>query len=395
MTRLAFLYLETLHQIPHSLPIAVALKRANPAFQIELITLDDAQDLFIDRILSRIAGGLRFGRRRLRPMPVLGALSRLSGIDRRAKIATLLWNFRTLNSYDAVVVPERTTTLLKRLHLMTSALIGTEHGAGDRAVTFSTALKLYDFLLLPGDKSAARATELGLATPGKYAVPGYVKLECVETDKSRRHDWFPNDKPIVLYTPHFDQKFSSWEKEGKAILDHFAAQNKYNLIFAPHIRLFAGQQKKSELLQQRYQSHPNIMIDTGSTNSVDMSYVMNSDIYLGDVSSQVYEFFTLPRPAIFLNSHGVAWQNDPNYLFWKCGDVINSLADLKHILPKSLERHRFYAAKQKQLTKSAFGATDGKASLRAAHAITNFLGLPSAEVAPAVTPLPTQARQSA
>jgi CDP-Glycerol:Poly(glycerophosphate) glycerophosphotransferase len=395
MTRLAFLYLETLHQIPHSLPIAVALKRANPAYDIDLITLDDAQDMFIDRILSRIAGGLRFGRVRLPRMPVFGALSRLTGIDRREKVASLLWNYRTLNRYTAVVVPERTTTLLKRLHLLTAPLIGTEHGAGDRAVTFSTALKLFDFLLLPGAKSAARAAELGLVEDGKFAVPGYVKLECIEADKSRRRDWFADDRPIVLYTPHFDQKYSSWEKHGMAVLDYFAAQAAYNLIFAPHIRLFSGQSKKSEELQKRYRAHPNILIDTGSTNSVDMSYVMNSDIYLGDVSSQIYEYFTLPRPAIFMNTHDVAWDSDPNYLFWKCGDVIKSLDDLKTVLPKSQVHHRFYAAQQKQLTRSAFGVTDGQASARAAAAISTFLGLQPAASVPVMQPVQVQLQQSA
>jgi hypothetical protein len=395
MTRVAFLYLETLHQIPHSLPIAVALKRANPEWLVDLLTVDGGQDSFIDGILRRLGPDLDFGHRRLERMPVLGALSRLLGIDRREKVASLLWNHKMLNMYDAVVVPERTTTLLKRLGLLTAALIGTEHGAGDRAVTFSPALRLYDFLIVPGEKSATRARELGLVREGHHAVPGYVKLECVDTSAHRRREWFADTKPIVLYTPHFDRRLSSWEKSGEAILDYFAGQQDYNLVFAPHIRLFAGKPEKAATLRAKYAACRNIRIDTGSPNSVDMSYVMNSDIYLGDVSSQIYEFCVAPRPAIFMNVHDSAWENNPDYLFWKCGDVAKSVGELAAILPKCKAHHRFYAAQQKVLTRAAFGDTDGQASQRAAQAITAFLGRPPVQSGRLDLGRPAPVRQSA
>ncbi len=48
-----------------------------------------------------------------------------------------------------------------------------------------------------------------------------------------------------------------------------------------------------------------------------MSYTTAADIYLGDVSSQVYEFLYEPRPCLFLNSHEFAWKSDPNFAHWK------------------------------------------------------------------------------
>ena len=56
-----------------------------------------------------------------------------------------------------------------------------------------------------------------------------------------------------------------------------------------------------------------------------MTYILAADIYLGDVSSQVYEFLLQPRPCIFLNGHGVTWKHDPYYVHWKLGQVVDDL----------------------------------------------------------------------
>lgn len=63
-----------------------------------------------------------------------------------------------------------------------------------------------------------------------------------------------------------------------------------------------------------------ILIDLGSKRLLDMSYTSGADIYLGDVSSQVYEFLDTPRPCAS-HAHAVAWQEDANYLFWTLGEV--------------------------------------------------------------------------
>src|SRR3546814_12838249 len=67
---------------------------------------------------------------------------------------------------------------------------------------------------------------------------------------------------------------------------------------------------------------PNMHIDLGSVRSIDMSYTMAADIYLGDVSSQLSEFMLKPRPCLFLNPRGKNWNNDANYLSWTLGPVI-------------------------------------------------------------------------
>src|SRR3546814_11439548 len=74
---------------------------------------------------------------------------------------------------------------------------------------------------------------------------------------------------------------------------------------------------------------PNMHIDLGSVRSIDMSYTMAADIYLGDVSSQLSEFMLKPRPCLFLNPRGTNWKNDANYLSWTLGPVIPGTEELE------------------------------------------------------------------
>src|SRR3546814_14679599 len=79
----------------------------------------------------------------------------------------------------------------------------------------------------------------------------------------------------------------------------------------------------------RYAAAPNIHIDLGSAALTDMSYTNGADIYLGDVSSQIYEFLKSPRPCLFLNSHGIDPDRDPNFAHWQSGPVISEAGDRK------------------------------------------------------------------
>ena len=115
-----------------------------------------------------------------------------------------------------------------------------------------------------------------------YKITGYPKIDAVIAN--RNMPLFNNNKPVVLYSPHFSPPHSSWHMFGLAVLDFFHNQNKYNLIFAPHINLFQSNDNScnAEILN-KYKQNESIIIDTGSDASVNMTYVLNSDIYLGDV----------------------------------------------------------------------------------------------------------------
>ena len=148
------------------------------------------------------------------------------------------------------------------------------------------------------------------------------------------------------------------------------------MIFAPHINLFnkvGGDDAKK--IPEKYFNAENIYIDLGSEKSVDMTYLNNADIYLGDVSSQAFEFIINPRPCIFLNPAKVKYKKDNAYRFWKSGKVIDTIEKLPRALKKASKKfQKKYKTKQEKLTARNFYSEEGStASQRAAKAIMEYL----------------------
>jgi hypothetical protein len=216
----------------------------------------------------------------------------------------------------------------------------------------------------------------GLVAPERCAVVGYPKFDLVDRLDPPLPRPFATSRPVVLYNPHFDRRLSSWPRWGLAILDAFARQDRHNLVFAPHLRLFGGRTPDQVPELAPYLGHPAIHIDLGTTAAaVDMSYTRLADIYLGDVSSQVYEFLRRPRPCLFLNAHGVDWRDDESYRHWRFGPVIDDLADLLPQLDAAPAGHAAFRAEQVAGFRHTFSAGSEDASTRAADAIAGLLGL--------------------
>ena len=290
-------------------------------------------------------------------------------------------NLDFFTSFDAVVVSEKTSLLLKTVYGLDKVkLIHTRHGAGDRAIGFNRESAGFDLVLVSGPKIRDRLiAEAGLA-PEQIALVGYPKFDlCAE---NRFADTFPApDRPTVLYNPHPSPKLSSWFKHGAAVLKAFRQQDRYNLIFAPHVMLF---ERKWVVTVDppsfarvappgaKYRAERRIHIDTGSSASSDMSYTNRADIYIGDVSSQVYEFLYRPRPCLFLNSHAVDWQDDPNYLHWRAGPVLENADGLLDAIDAAVATHPDYAPVQQALIDATFSLSERPSTERAADAIAAF-----------------------
>jgi CDP-glycerol glycerophosphotransferase (TagB/SpsB family) len=126
-------------------------------------------------------------------------------------------------------------------------------------------------------------------------------------------------------------------------------------------------------LPKRFLNVPNIHVDLGSSRSVDMTYTRAADIYLGDVSSQVYEFLYKRRPTIFLNSHDADWQGNPLYFNWTTGPVLNSVDDLIETVRSAPDTHVDYLPAQNLAFEDTFDLTEGKSSVKAADAVASWL----------------------
>lgn len=302
------------------------------------------------------------------------------------KLALYRDNLDVFRALDVLVVTEKTSTVLRSHYgLENLKLVHTRHGAGDRAIGFNRASSKFDKVLVSGDTIRTRLIEEAAVEPDRIAVVGYPKFD-LAPEEGETVPFAKSDRPTVLYNPHVAPHLSSWFNSGMAVLDFFARNPDYNLIFAPHVMLFERPVTVTispprlhwpGSIPAYVRRAPNIHIDLSGPACTDMTYTQAADIYLGDVSSQVYEFLVEPRPCIFLNSHErTGYQDDPNFAHWAAGDVIDDVARLEGALRSAVENPDRYKAVQQQLFASHIDLTDEKSSTRAARALEDFaLGL--------------------
>src|SRR3546814_9804628 len=103
---------------------------------------------------------------------------------------------------------------------------------------------------------------------------------------TRTDTLFPYTTLFRSYNPHFERGLSSWRRMGRDVLEFFRASPDYNLIFAPHVVLYQRGLRHGARPLGRYRNRPNMLIDTGSLASIDMTYTLAADIYLGDRSEE-------------------------------------------------------------------------------------------------------------
>jgi hypothetical protein len=388
--RVAFLFNhDQIHQVAHSLPIALALaRRTDFGGEILIATTNDRIGAEVRRLGGSLVG-TRIEHVRLGLKASSARLARLLGsIAPAAKVLVYKDNLDFFRSLDVLVVAEKTSLILRRRHgLMKPLLVHTRHGAGDRAIGFDRHSAGFDHVLCSGAKIRDRLVQDAGVPAEDISVVGYAKFDIAKPSVQLLAG--PARKPVVLYNPHPSPHLSSWYRHGRSVLDFFVDNDDYQLIFAPHVMLFERRFvisidklriDRPGRLDARYLRSPNIHIDLGSRASTDMSYTTAADIYLGDVSSQVYEFLYWPRPCIFLNSHGIAWQGDPNFAHWTAGPVIESPAQLAQGLEQTIAAQASqYLSVQQTLRARSFDITETPASERAVEALLRFMerkGLP-------------------
>lgn len=380
--RIGFLFNhDQIHQVAHSLPIAIAL--AECGFGGEIVVATTTPQLAAE--VRHMAGPFLGTRIRHVELQRSGLTKRIDGMLGRllpaAKLLIYRDNLEFFRQLDILVVAEKTSLILKdRYGLDDLKIIHTRHGAGDRAIGFDPASARFDHVLCSGAKVRKRLIEEAHVPEGKISVVGYPKFDLVRDVQPP--DLLPTAQRTVLYNPHVSPHLSSWYKHGHAVFEHFVGNEALGLLFAPHVMLFERpfvvtidklSIDRAGRIPDRFLRGDNIHVDLGSRASTDMTYTLSSDVYLGDASSQVYEFLLTPRPCIFLNSHGVRWQGDPNFTHWTLGEVIDDPSQLPNALARADELHeKTYRQVQEQLFAESFDLTSVPSSQRAADAILRF-----------------------
>jgi len=378
---------DQIHQVAHSLPIALALARQSPTADIVIATSNACLTEEVRRLCVERGAALPIVQLELHKPMTRFAARHLESLLPATKLGIYRDNLDFFGSLDALVVAEKTSLLLKtRYGLDRLRLIHTRHGAGDRAIGFDKASAEFDHVLVSGPKIRERLIAEAGVDPDRLSKVGYPKFDLLP-ETPVRLPFQANGKPTVLYNPHPSPHLSSWFKHGRAVLEHFLHDDRYNLIFAPHVMLFQRRfvltidrlrVDRPGAIDPRVLAAPNVHVDLGSRACTDMSYTSAADIYLGDVSSQVYEFLHRPRPCLFLDSHAVDWIDNPNYAHWQAGDVIADPSSLGAALDRATERHVRYRPVQEAMFARSFDLTDEPSADRAARAVLAAASSPAA-----------------
>ena len=367
--RIGFLFNHYLtYQILHGAPIAFELSRLREDLVIDL--LFSTREYYEEAIrISSVYPGHKCNFLLLEKSGISDFVpKRFPALDRPLVLAA---NRKLLASYDALVAPEKNYIQLKALpSFRKTKFIGMRHGAGDRPGSLNKGILKFDFLMVPGQSYYERfKNEL---PEGCCEVIGYPKFEVLEKLNPTVPQLFDNERPTIVYVPHFHRKQSSWISMGAQILSFFKNSKKYNVIFAPHARLFKHIRNHDNIKLDEFENIPNILIDTGSGRSFDMTYTRAADIYLGDVSSQVYEFVHHKRrPCVFLNAHNM---DQLKMNFWQLGPVIDKVGMLEHAISNAEQNlEEQYRAKQDFFVNAAFTDDGRLPSQKGADAIVRFL----------------------
>ncbi len=400
--RIGFLFNhDQIHQIAHSLPIALALARARVEAEIVVATTNARMTAEVLRLGDGLIGheirlvelGLKRRRSRM-------ATRVLESTIPATKLLIYGDNLEFFRSLDLLVVAEKTSLVLKTHYDIPGLkIVHTRHGAGDRAIGFDKASAGFDHVLVSGSQIRDRLVRDAGVRAEAISVVGYPKFDHVRAAPGIH---LPNDdgRPVVLYNPHVSPHLSSWYAAGRKVLDWFADHDEFRLIFAPHVMLFERpfvltidrfRLDRAGRIAERYLRAPNIHIDLGSPASTNMLYTDRADIYLGDASSQVYEFLSRPRPCVFFNPNRLAWRGDPSFAHWTAGPVIEDVANLEPTLARARHDHATtYRPIQQALFAERFDLKDEPSAVRAARVVTQVAGL----AAPGLQGANTEARRS-
>ncbi len=369
--KIAIIFLDEIHHVYHFVSIAVELAKNN---EVHILTHAGEHGFLQDSLALLDNNNVV-----IEKLPTIAFRALTDKLKGRKLPRKGFWIKKhqdyILENFDAVLFTDyfHHYLLKARKDLKRPKFIFIEHGPPGREYAYNKDLLDFDFHLLCGKFHYEHLKKMGLLLKN-HKITGYPKLDALKNIKTK--SVFSIDKPTVLYNPHFTPPFSSWHFIGLEVLRYFYNSKEYNLIFAPHINLFnkVGGDDVS-IIPEEYFAADNIHIDLGSEKSVNMTYINDANIYLGDVSSQAFEFMINPRPCIFLNPEKIDYKGDKNYRFWQCGDVITSSNQLEEALKNASEIfENKYKSIQKEITSdNYFKEVGSTASQRAANAITEYL----------------------
>ncbi|MEW4468745.1 hypothetical protein AB1K62_13035 [Parasphingorhabdus sp. JC815] len=367
---IAFLWLGETLLIPHMWPIIEALAEARRDIQIDIWTSTSAHEALLKSWNVERYSNIRLRRSRLfRDVPSAGLGQ---NIESPAKLPMLLSLLPYIAGYKAVVVAEQTSLwlpkLLGRFTRLIPPFIFTIHGIGPIAHGRWKRLLSASKALVCNEILCQELRDLGMAED-RVEITGYAKSAFRQVTVNR--NLFCENRPIILYSPHWQPARSSWPQWGREVLKQLVTDGRWNIIFAPHQRIVETDDQLVSFLRN-FGKHDNLHVDLDSFAMVDGSYTRMADVYLGDSSSQVVEFLISSRPVVLLQppamTHLYAQKAGYNVL----GETVTDASRILDAIAEAPEKFAAYKEAQKAFADSALGQTGPDAAYRAAEIVAGF-----------------------
>ena len=322
------------HQFAHFLPVAFELARRQTVDVTIFVAGPEEQ-----REAAELAANLGMAGPKIVMMATrIETLQCLVPARLRKLVLLLTWS-RRLRNCDAILCAERTTTLLKQMPGRCPRIFHIPHGAGDRAAGFENRFHLFDKVIVAGPKDRDRLIAEGRVGPEDCVIGGPVKVASALSRRQTGKPLFGNKRPVILYNPHFARRLSSAEVFTRRLVEAVTRDGRFNLVIAPHVRLAEHWSSQQRLEWEALAVEDRIVVDLGSHRAIDMTYTLGADIYVGDVSSQIYEFLVRPRPCLFVDAHEAAWEDSANYAMWNFGEVVPADCDVMAAIDRAFAQH--------------------------------------------------------
>jgi hypothetical protein len=362
--RITFLYRQGLHHLFHSLYIAIELSKIQDEYEICILNSSQEMHGIIKKELKKQNAEVTYFYNRLK-LPV-----RLN----QTYSNIIRYNKKIIRGSDVILSGSyEVPRVLTKFGLRNRFVIFTRHGTGDREYTFKKDLYDFDLVFIPSKKMYNQFKELNILKKLKsYLLVDYSKFDYLFYNKDNPSlNIFDNDLPIILYNPHYDKKLSSFYKDSEKIIFTIVESGKYNVILSPHplVNIWF----LLDRIKKRYPRSKRLHKDWSSLHKVNFDYMQIADLYLGDVSSNVYEWLYFNKPIIFYNSHNIDWKNNPYYKFWELGEVVTDQYQLIDRLEKTFRVSDRYKGAREKMKAYTFGTIDGKASSRNAAELYKYL----------------------
>lgn len=370
MKKIAFLYLDKTYIVYHSISIAIELAKSS-SNEVHILCSERNFSL-----VSEILEQFNCNNIVIKILKPHWYINIPYYFETKAQLRkSVFYKYRQeLKSYHAFVCSVYTDLFLKKLLKKSNKIkyIYTKHGIPNRAYSFDNTITNFDLFFIWGEAELRTRKKLNQLTPHNHAITSYFKYELVQQLPQKKI--FNNNKPVILYNPHWEQQFSSFNKFGETILSFFKENPNYNLIFTPHSRLLSRKWWHWFKIF-KYKECKNIVIDAGSELSNNMSYTNYANLYIGDISSQALEFiFAKEKPCLFLDAHHLSNDKINRPLSWDLGTVVSEITSLEQTIKLTLNNHsKIYKHKQIKRKQEMFHSSQQSPSFLAAKAIHKLL----------------------